>query len=406
VRLLVLTDDQVGPAMAGSALRAWELAGALLRGGHQVRLAAAAGSKSPAEVGPAVVTRPPWRWADAIVSSPWHLPPRAFVGLSTALIVDGTTPLLAELAAMAPTPLVLRRRRTARARLPLVLARADAVLAAGPAQAAWWRERLELCGRADVPIMELPFGIPDDDPPDEVGEIPGVAKGSKAVLWWGGVWPWLDLETLLAARARLGAVPISLVVPVAPRPGGGPAVSEGDLLARAARYGLEPPAIVPLRHWTPYQERHLLLRRADLLAVLHHPGEEAELSFRTRAMDGVWAGVPLLVSEGGAVADLVRSNSWGGVVPVHDPRAAAAAIEALLLDREQMRCRGAQLRSRDDWRWSRLAEELLEALPRLPVASRGGRVVPALEAALALLGRAPGADRLSRARASEPGENR
>jgi hypothetical protein len=294
VRILVLTDDRVGPSMAGSALRAWELASALRRGGHPTRLLADKGSSAPAPGGPPLETRARWRWAEAVLGPAWSLPPRAFLGRHL-LLVDGVTPLLAELDRLPATPEVVRRLRTARARLPLVAARADAVLVAGAAQAEWWRRRLER--RPQVPLLEVPFGIPEEDPPADAGQVAGVPADWAVVLWWGGVWPWLDLDPLLAARARLGALPVSVVVPTAPRPGhAATRFGPDDLAAAAARHGLTPPQVVALASWAPYSERHRLLRRASLVAVLHHGGEEAELSFRTRALDGVWAAVPVLLS--------------------------------------------------------------------------------------------------------------
>jgi len=384
MRVLVSTDDLVGPAMAGSALRAWELGRALGRAGHEVRIAGAPGSAAVPGGGPVVVPRPPWRWADAVVAAPWSLPPQAFLG-RRVLVVDGVTPLLAELAAMPDDEAVRRRRRTAAARVPLAVARADAVLVAGPAQEDWWRTRL--AARPEVPVLTVPFGIPDQDPPEEIGAVPGVPPSWAVVLWWGGVWPWLDLETLLAARARLGSAPVSVVVPAAPRPGTSVAApSPTALLAAAERHGLRPPQVVALETWTPYAERHRLLRRASLVAVLHHAGRETELSFRTRALDALWAGVPVLVSEGGAVAERVRAGGWGGVVPVGDPRTVAAALEVLLGEREQRRCRAQLAEARETWRWSRVVEPLLAALPGLPRAPRGGLPVAALQAALRLVG--------------------
>jgi len=58
MRVLVLTDDLVGPVMAGSALRAWELARVLLDDGHEVVLSAATGSSHPEGHGPPVVAKP------------------------------------------------------------------------------------------------------------------------------------------------------------------------------------------------------------------------------------------------------------------------------------------------------------------------------------------------------------
>ena len=383
MRVLVLTDDQVGRAMAGSALRAWELARALDAAGYEVRMAAAAGSTQPDGHGPEVVTSPPWRWSEALVAPPWSLPPRAFLG-DHVLVVDGVTPLLAELDAMPPSPALLQRRRRAAARLPLVAARTDAVLIAGKEQASWWAR----CLRPGVPLLEVPFGIPDNDPAAEYDQIAGVPEDWSVVLWWGGVWPWLDLETLLAARARLGTARISLVIPTADRPGtAATRFSREDLLSAARRHDLRPPQVVALEDWIPYAERHRILNRSSLLAVLHQPGTEAELSFRTRALDGVWAGVPLLLSEGGAVARIAREQHWGGVVRPGDPTTVAAALDLLLTDREQDRCRSALHASRGGWRWSVVTEALMSVLPELPAIPRHGLAPAAARAAFALIPR-------------------
>jgi glycosyltransferase involved in cell wall biosynthesis len=386
MRVLVLTDDLVGPSMAGSALRAWELARVLLEAGHEIVLSAASGSSHPEGHGPPVVAKPPWRWADAIISPPWCLPPRAFLG-DHLLVVDGVTPLLAELSASPSTPEIVRRHRTAGARLPLVASRADAILVAGDRQAEWWSTHL--AGRADVPLIRVPFGIPDTDPPAEIDSIEGVAAGWSVVLWWGGVWPWLDLDTLLAARARLGSAKVSIVVPTAERPGSGTCMTTQDLETAGARHGLQRPALVPLEHWVPYAERHRILNRSAVLAVLHRPGPETALSFRTRSLDGVWAAVPLLLSEGGAVSEIANSEGWGAVVPPGNAKLAAAALDLLLADRSQERCRAALTEARDDWRWSVVAQPLVKILPELGKDSRRSLVPASLRAAAVLAGRSP-----------------
>jgi len=386
MRVLVLTDDRVGPIMAGSALRAWELARVLLGAGHEVVLSAAAGSSHPEGHGPPVVTKPPWRWADTILSPPWCLPPRAFLG-DQILVIDGVTPLLAELSASPSTPEIVRRYRNAGARLPLVAARADAILVAGDQQAEWWSNHL--LGRIDVPLINVPFGIPDTDPPADIDSIEGVPAEWSVVLWWGGVWPWLDLETLLAARARLGSAKVSVVVPTAERPGSGPRLTTHDLEAAGARHGLQMPALVPLEHWVPYADRYRILNRSAVLAVLHHPGPETALSFRTRVLDGVWTAVPTLLSEGGATSDIANSQGWGAVVPPGDAKLAAAALDLLLADRSQERCRAALTEGRDDWRWSVVAQRLVDALPELCRDSRKSLVPASLRAAAVLAGRSP-----------------
>ncbi len=384
MNVLVLTDDRLGPAMAGSALRAWELGNAIAATGRPVRLAAAAGSALPGDSPVELVDRPSWSWADAVVAPPWSLHIPAFAGRHI-LVVDGATPLLSELDTMPSTPAVRRRRRTAAARLPLAAARAHAVLVAGAAQHDWWRALLHR--RPDVPILEVPFGIPEQDPPGDRAEVIGVPADWSVILWWGGVWPWLDLDTLLAARARLGRVPVSIVVPTAARPGGKLAqFTANDLNRMAARYALSSPEVVPLEHWAPYDERHLILNRASVMAFLHPAGAEAELSFRTRAMDALWSATPMLLTAGGEVARLADALGWGEVVEPGNAVAVSDALKRLLDPEQQAHTRAAIGEHRDHWRWSRIAAPLVEALPGLSGVERGGLVAPLLRAAVTMAG--------------------
>jgi len=384
MQVLFLTDDRLGPAMAGSALRAWELANALAGAGHDVRLTAERKSSKPHDSPVELVDAPDWVWADVVVAPPWSLHFPAFGGRHL-LVIDGATPLLAELEAMNSTPEIRRRRRTAAARLPVVAARADAVLAAGGAQHDWWRAVFQR--RSAVPILEVPFGIQEHDPPTESAEIIGVPTDWSVVLWWGGVWPWLDLDTLLAARARLGRVPVSIVVPTATRPGGSLAqFTATDLNRMAARYALSAPEVVPLEHWAPYDERYLTLNRAAVMAFLHQVKPESELSFRTRAMDALWSATPMLLSAGGEVARLADALGWGEVVEPGNPAAVSDALKRLLKPEEHDRCRAAILEHRDHWRWSRVAGPLVEALPNLGAVPRGALAPSLVRAAMHLMG--------------------
>jgi glycosyltransferase involved in cell wall biosynthesis len=361
MKILCLTDDLLGPSVAGSALRAWELARAISNAGHDVRLVGATGSTPIAKSRVEVQARTEIGWAEAIVSPPWCLPPRAFFG-DHLVIIDGINPLLAELDAQPETKKIRWRRRTATARLPLVAQRADAVLVGGQAQDAWWSS---IVG-PEVPRVYVPFGV-SDSPPNEAQPIAGVPDDWSVALWWGGVWPWLDLETLVATRKIVGDRKLSLVVPTCVRPGSSsPVFSREDLLNLAAWYELEPPQVVALDHWIEYQERHRILNRCAILAVLHHPGNETDLSFRTRALDGVWARVPLLLSDGGEVSRLVRTNGWGEVVPVHDAQATATAVQRLLDDEHRQRIRTAMSRDAESWSWSRVTAPLLTLLDDPP----------------------------------------
>jgi glycosyltransferase involved in cell wall biosynthesis len=180
-----------------------------------------------------------------------------------------------------------------------------------------------------------------------------------------------------------------VVVPTAKRPDGAQTgITSNELQRMAQKHGLKSPGVVPLEHWVPYHDRHIILNRASLVAVLHRPSEESVLSFRTRAMDAVWAGVPVLLSEGGEASRQAREKGWGGVVATGDDRAAAAAMELLLGEREQARCRLAISQSRDSWTWSQVTEPLVSALDELPSVPRRAIAPAPIRAALTLRRRA------------------
>jgi len=372
VNVLLIADDEATAGRMRAIGRVLETAG------HRVSVfdAPTVWGERPEAAG--VDARPRWT-ADAVVASPWTLPPSAFLRRHV-LVADGVAIRPVELAATAEG----RRRhdlkiRRCDRRAQVVAARADAVLVAGGAQRAWWSERLH---RREAPLLDLPSGIPDADPEGHASGLPGVPPSWAVVLWWGGTAPWLDLDTLLAARAFLGGATVSLVVPTSDPSGRSvQSLSASEIMRRASAHGLRSPQVVALDRQLPEDERHRVLAQAAVAAVLHHPGPEAQLAFRARALDGLWTGVPLLVTEGGEVSDLTRANGWGAVVPPHDPRSTAAAMELLLRGRTRTRCRESMTRDRERWRWSRVAQPLVDLLPDLPIVPRTGPVGTALRLA-------------------------
>ena len=49
--------------------------------------------------------------------------------------------------------------------------------------------------------------------------------------------------------------------------------------------------------WVPYDERQNYLLEADVGVSLHQPGVEAQFAYRTRVLDYLWAGLPMVLSR-------------------------------------------------------------------------------------------------------------
>jgi hypothetical protein len=100
-----------------------------------------------------------------------------------------------------------------------------------------------------------------------------------------------------------------------------PLVPDMEMTARAMalarELGLEGTAAF-FNEWVPYEERANYLLEADVGVSLHFDHLETRYSFRTRVLDYIWAGLPVVCTEGDAVGELVASHELGRVVGYED----------------------------------------------------------------------------------------
>src|SRR5690606_8326421 len=82
--------------------------------------------------------------------------------------------------------------------------------------------------------------------------------------------------------------------------------------------------------WVPYEERANFLLDANAGVSTHHAHVETEFSFRTRILDYLWAGLPMVVTQGDTFADLVEAEGLGVAVPAGDQAALERGLEQVL----------------------------------------------------------------------------
>jgi len=387
-RILLVSADVVGPSMAGPGIRAWEFARVLCRE-HQVTLAApppltATGDGfEVVEAVRSVIGREAAA-ADAVVvqGSALDLFP-SLAGLDRPLVVDLYDPYVLEnLEIHAAQPmadrLTIADQDLAVLRQQVVLG--DFFLCASERQRHLWLgvlmalNRLNPLTYADDPTLErllavVPFGLSDGplEPgaPAMRGVLPGVGAEDVIVLWGGGVWDWFDPLTLIEATAavaardpRLKLVFMGTVHPnvSVPRPA---MVDRALQLARGLDV-LDRHVFFP-QGWVPYEQRQSYLQEADVGASLHLHHLETLFSFRTRILDYLWAGLPLLVTEGDSMAELAEREQLGPVCPPQDSAAVEAALQRLLEDEPyRQACAAASRRTAARFRWSVVTQPLLE----------------------------------------------
>ncbi|MGQ9554738.1 MAG: glycosyltransferase family protein [Anaerolineae bacterium] len=270
------------------------------------------------------------------------------------------------------------------------LSRADLLLVATERQRDYLLGALALLGRLNPSnyaedatfaslVAVVPCGCREEglDGNAGSGTIIGVGEEDKLVLWGGGLWDWLDPLTAIRAMAILhGQRPeIKLLFPgtVHPNSRQGMSPTCRQAMALAESLGLLDKSVL-FGHWVPYAERVAYLRRADVGLSLHRRTAEAHFAaIRSRVLDYLWADLPMVVSEGDVTAELVRNYSLGEVVAYDDPQAVAAAIVAVLAKpRQAYRALFAAVRCQ--YTWQAVAKPLLAFCrqPRLAPDSLAG----------------------------------
>jgi glycosyltransferase involved in cell wall biosynthesis len=93
---------------------------------------------------------------------------------------------------------------------------------------------------------------------------------------------------------------------------------------------------VRFESWRPYDRRFELAQVSDLAVITHRTGLETDLSLRTRMVDLLWLGLPIVATAGGAMSRVVEDMGAGATVPAGDPEALVAAVASLLGDRRRL----------------------------------------------------------------------
>jgi glycosyltransferase involved in cell wall biosynthesis len=366
-KLLIISHDHIGERMAGVGIRYFEIACALAAS-HDVILAAPLGSHLPTRnasrfrgelhlyepANPQTLAEAIQR-CDVLLAYPdtvWQC--RAMLdGYTPAVAVDGYDITLLEHLELDPKCnnsdeqwQWLNQYRTI---TRYVLSRGDLFLVGTERQRDWWLGALAANGRVnpltyrDDPSLRrlvdlLPYGIPDQQPihTRQVlrGVIQGITTNDKIVLWGGGAWEWLDPLTLIRAAEQIARQrsDVKFVFPGLRHPAGDLVRSmpmQQRTIELARELGLLD-RVVFIGDWVAYDEWPNYLLESDLGVSLHREHLEARLSARTRVMSYVWAGLPMVLTQGDELAEHMYQAGVASLVQPGDADALAQAILSML----------------------------------------------------------------------------
>ncbi len=225
-------------------------------------------------------------------------------------------------------------------------------------------------------IAPVPFGVPEDLPPHSA-YLPPRRPGEKRLLF-GGLYDWYDPWTLLDALDALDRPDWTLLLIANPNPESTPQRLLGEVEARCRRRGIWGNR-VQLLDWVPSERRYDLLRDVDVLVAPHRPTLETRLSLRTRFLDALAAGCPVITSEGGAMSRMLVEHRAGRVVPAGDAAALGAALVDAVENVEGDAYRAGATRLLEGFRWERALAPLVAFCrePRIdPTKERFARALP------------------------------
>jgi GT2 family glycosyltransferase/glycosyltransferase involved in cell wall biosynthesis len=379
-KVLVLTGDALTARMAGPAIRAWNMAD-VLSAEHEVRLVTVNPLCAPPEAPFAVAQArqrelsPHVAWADVIVlqGHAMELAPELKKESSTKIVVcDMYDPMHLELLEQSKDDTDEQRE------LDLIgvtkvlntqLERGDFFLCASERQRHFWLGHLTALGRltpslydSDPTVKSLlavaPFGLPGKPPQKTGSPIRGrlATDTDKVIIWAGGVYSWFDPLTLIHAVDRLRRKHSGARLLFLGMKHPNPEVPDMDIGAQtralSEQLGLTNRHVFFNETWVPYAERQNWLLEADCGVTTHYEHVETTFAFRTRVLDYLWTGLPIVTTAGDSFADLVANEGLGMVVPPEDPDRLADALDAVLYEPEiaaAARERIAIVRERFTW---------------------------------------------------------
>jgi glycosyltransferase involved in cell wall biosynthesis len=358
-RIAVVTADVLGRQMAGPAIRALHIAEALAPQ-HDVTLVSTARCTIHRE---AFTCRyVPWAGLRAAIGEAEVVIFQGFVSFHAPWLIRGEQILLVDLY----DPVHLEQleqladrsamERTATLDLTVrvlneQLVRGDFFVCASEEQRHLWLGQLGAFGRLNPEnydrdpslsglIAVCPFGLPSFPPVSERPAIKGVIDGirpdDKVVLWAGGVYNWFDPLTAILAIDRLRRdhddVRMFFLGMAHPNPG----VPKMRMAVRARELarelGVADRFVFFNEDWVDYADRQRYLLDADVGISTHLQHVETTFSFRTRILDYLWAGLPIVATGGDSFGELVHAEQLGVRVAEQDVAGVTEALRRTLYD--------------------------------------------------------------------------
>ncbi|MFJ2483006.1 glycosyltransferase family 4 protein [Pseudomonas sp. NPDC087598] len=265
---------------------------------------------------------------------------------------------------------------------------ADHFLCASEKQRDFWLGALTVAGRINAhrwPIAShanlsdlislLPFGLAIERPVatrPAIREAFNIPDDDVVLVWGGGLYQWFDPLTPIRAihQLALKGTRVHLVFIGVKHPN--PGIAQPDMCTQAVELATRLGVNGDLVHfnfgWVDYSDRHNFLLDADAGISAHYNNPETRFSFRTRMLDYIWCGLPIIATKGDVFGDSLLAEGMGIAVDYEDVEGWVSAIEVISRDRMVRQAYSAQvIRNSASYRWDILVEPLIERFHKMTV---------------------------------------
>lgn len=260
------------------------------------------------------------------------------------------------------------------------LAFADHFLCASERQREFWLGALTVAGRINALrwpearhaavsdlISILPFGLPEQKPIKARAALRSrfaIPPDDFVLVWGGGIYQWFDPLTPIRAihKLVLGGARVHLVFIGVKHPN--PGVEKHDMCAEAITLATDLGLIDKFVHfnfgWVDYGDRQNYLLDANVGISAHFDNPETRYSFRTRMLDYLWCGLPIISTRGDVFGDALEGAQIGLSVDYEDEEGWLRAIDSMMKDSNKvLEFHKATMLYAERYQWSRIVQPLV-----------------------------------------------
>ena len=166
-------------------------------------------------------------------------------------------------------------------------------------------------------IGVVPFGFNNEAPIKTKKVLKGIWNNiheeDKVIIWGGGIWNWFDPVTLIEAMNIISRKrqDIKLFFMGIGHPSANIDISIAEkCIELSKKYNLYD-TMVFFNDWVPYEERQNYLLEADIGISTYYNNLETRYSFRTRILDYLWCELPMVLTKGDFMAEMVEKEGLG-----------------------------------------------------------------------------------------------